>query len=323
MRSIRSLPLFWQVVLTNGLVFVAGTLLLALTPATVSARVLASEAVVLLLGLTGIVALNAALLRSLLRPLDDLTSVMRSIDLRAPGRRLEHPGAGPAAALATGFNDMLERLEQERGLSTARALAAQEDERQRIAAELHDEVGQSLTVVLLGLKRAHDQAPPDVAAQLASVQETARASLEEVRRIAQRLRPGVLDDLGLLNSVSALASDLTTHSGIPVSRGFGPGLPDLPRDKELVVYRVAQEALTNVARHAAARHVELGLTRRGDALVLRVADDGRGIHGAATGAGIQGMQERAALVGGSLEVRGRDGGGTEVLLVVPLSEGAA
>jgi two-component system sensor histidine kinase UhpB len=306
------------VCITNGLVFVLGTLVLAFSPATVSQRVLVSEAVVLGVGLAVIMTLNAMLLRSLLSPLDRLTKVMEKIDLRTPGRRLEHPSHGPAAALGHGFNAMLERLEQERSLSTARALAAQEEERRRIAQELHDEVGQSLTAVLLGLKRALDDAPPETAARLAPVQDTARASLEEVRRISQRLRPGMLEDLGLVSSLSSLASDFTTHTKVTVSRGFAPGLPALPRDSELVLYRVAQEALTNVARHANASEVELGLTRRGGSVVLRVADNGLGYR-AQEGSGIQGMRERALLVGGTLEIGTREGGGTEVTLSVPVT----
>lgn len=314
-----SLPLFWRVCLINGAVFILGTLVLALSPATVSARPLWSEVVVLSIGLVVIVVLNGLLLRSVLRPLDRLTAVMAAIDLRRPGRRLDQEESGPAKPLVQGFNAMLERLEVERGASTARALHAQEAERQRIAQELHDEVGQSLTAVLLGLKQAMDIAPAEVVDELQQVRDTTRASLEEVRRISQRLRPGVLADLGLLDSLSSLASDLTARSGVPVLRGFLPGLPALTPETELVVYRVAQEALTNVARHAQAGQVELGLSRRGDALVLRVADDGVGGAIAATGAGIQGMQERAQMVGGRLQVRPRDGGGTEVLLEVPVA----
>ncbi len=245
-----SLPLFWRVCLTNGVVFVLGTLVLVLSPATVSARPLWSEVVVLLIGLAVIVLLNGLLLRSVLRPLDRLTTLMAAIDLRRPGLRLDDADSGPARPLVQSFNAMLERLEAERGASTTRALHAQEAERQRIAQELHDEVGQSLTAVLLGLKQAIDIAAPQVAEELQLVRETTRASLEEVRRISQRLRPGVLADLGLLDSLSSLASDLTTRSGVPVHRGFLPGLPALTPETELVVYRVAQEALTNVARHA-------------------------------------------------------------------------
>ena len=314
-----SLPLFWRVCLTNGVVFILGTLVLVLSPATVSARPLWSEVVVLLIGLAVIVLLNGLLLRSVLRPLDRLTTVMAAIDLRHPGRRLDEEETGPARPLVHGFNAMLERLEVERSASTARALHAQEAERQRIAQELHDEVGQSLTAVLLGLKQAMDMAPPEVVEELQQVRATTRASLEEVRRISQRLRPGVLADLGLLDSLSSLASDLTTRCGVPVLRGFVPGLPALSPETELVVYRVAQEALTNVARHAQARQVQLGVSRCRDALILRVADDGVGGADAATGAGIQGMQERAQMVGGRLQVQSREGGGTEVLLEVPVA----
>jgi two-component system sensor histidine kinase UhpB len=317
-----SLPLFWRVCLINGVVFALGTLVLVLSPVTVSARPLWSEVVVLSIGLAVIVLVNGSLLSSVLRPLDHLTTLMATIDLRYPGTRLDDDVSGPARPLVRGFNAMLERLEAERSASTTRALHAQEAERQRLAQELHDEVGQSLTAVLLGLKQTMDVAPAVVADELQAVRETTRTSLDEVRRISQRLRPGVLADLGLLNSLSSLASDLTSRAGVPVQRGFSPGLPELSSEEELVVYRVAQEALTNVARHANARAVELGLSRRGDTLVLRVADDGVGVADRPAGAGIQGMRERAQMVGGRLDVRHREGGGTEVVLDVPVPGGA-
>ena len=129
---------------------------------------------------------------------------------------------------------------------------------------------------------------------------------------------GLATDDHVVRVVVPTQSDLTARTGIVVTRGFGPGLPSLVPETELVVYRVAQEALTNVARHARAGRVHLGLTRRGDVLVLRVADDGVGLGGAPIGAGLQGMQERAQMIGGRLEVRANEGGGTEVLLDVPL-----
>lgn len=313
-----SMPLFWRVCLINGAVFALATVVLALSPATVSARPLWSEAAVLGAGLLIICVLNGLLLRSVLRPLDRFTAVMSTVDMREPGRRLDHGGAGPAGALVTHFNEMLERLEEERATSTTLALQAQEAERERIARELHDEVGQSLTAVLLGLKQAIAIATPEVVDELELARETTRSSLEEVRRISQRLRPGVLADLGLLNSLSSLASELTTHAGIRVQRGFPPGLPHLTPETELVVYRVAQEALTNVARHAQATEVELGLTRRGDWIVLRIADDGRGRGRFEEGAGIQGMRERAQMARGRLRLADRPGGGTVVELEVPL-----
>lgn len=317
MRLLSGLPLFWRVCLTNGVVFVLGTFVLAVSPATVSERVVRSEVPVLVVGLAVIVAVNALLLRAVLHPLDRLTAVMARIDLREPGTRFEDAGGGPAAALATGFNAMLDRLEHERAASAGAALRAQETERQRIAQELHDEVGQSLTVVLLGLKRAVDASTPEVADTLRLVQDSARSSLDEVRRISQRLRPGVLEDLGLLSSLSSLASDFTTHTDVPVERRLGVGLPRLSPEADLVVYRVAQEALTNISRHARASAVELALTRHGDRLVLRVADDGHGCTGP-EGSGIGGMRERALLVGGTLDIAPRPGGGTAVTLSIPL-----
>lgn len=323
MSLLWRMPLYWRVVVINAVVFVLGTLALALAPVTVSTRVLASEAVVLAIGLSTIVVLNALLLRSTLRPLDRAARLMERVDLRMPGERLPETGNGAVAELVESFNAMLERLESERSASTARALAAQESERHRIARELHDEVGQGLTAMLLGLKRAIDRAPDDVRADLALVQEAARGSLAEVREVARRLRPGVLEDLGLISALSASATDLSTHSRIHVKRGLASGLPDLGPETELVVYRVAQEAMTNVARHSGADTVWLSLTREGDAVALVVADNGRGTHGRTEGTGIRGMKERARLVGGQLSVRGRAEGGTEVRLVVPIKDGSS
>jgi two-component system sensor histidine kinase UhpB len=212
---------------------------------------------------------------------------------------------------------MLDRLESERGTSTARALAAQEDERQRIAQELHDEIGQSLTVVLLGLKRVLDRAPAELRDEVSTAAELTRGSLDEVRRVARRLRPGVLEDLGLVSALSALATDFAQASEVPVTRTLDQRLPELSRDAELVLYRIAQEGLTNVARHAGATRVELALTRLPHGVLLRIADDGRGLDGAAEGAGIRGMRERAILIGATLQIEGRPGGGTDVRLLVP------
>lgn len=318
MSLLWRMPLYWRVVVINAVVFVLGTLALALAPVTVSTRVLASEAVVLAIGLTTILVLNALLLRSTLAPLDQAARLMERVDLQAPGERLPETGNGAVADLVDSFNAMLERLESERSTSTARALAAQEAERHRIARELHDEVGQGLTAMLLGLKTAMDRAPEDVRADLALVQEAARGSLEEVREVARRLRPGVLEDLGLLSALAASATDLAKHTQIHVQRGLASGLPELGPETELVIYRVAQEAMTNVARHAHADTVWLSLSRQGDAVALLVADNGRGTSGRSEGTGIRGMRERARLVDGQLTVRPRPEGGTEVRLVVPV-----
>ena len=312
--------LFRRLFLFDALVLVAGAALLVLTPATVSPRVSVAELAVLVGGIALMLIINAALLRSSLRPLDGLAVFMQQVDLLRPGERLPVRGTGYVAQIVRTFNDMLDRLEAERGASRAHALAAQEGERQRIARELHDEIGQSLTAVLLGLKRTVDRAPPDLRQELHTVQETIRASLDEVRQVAHRLRPGVLEDLGLLSALNALAADFTQASGVPVDRHLSHRLPALPPDVELVLYRIAQESLTNVARHAGASRVDLSLTHDDD-VELRIVDDGAGLGRAREGAGISGMRERALLVGARLTLAPGPATGTVVRVTVPDTDG--
>lgn len=317
MKAFHRLPLYWQVCLINGLVFVVGTAALALSPATISPTVLVSEAVILALGIALILVTNFVLLRASLAPLDRLITMTESVDPQQPGRRLPEPASGPVAQLVRSFNSMLDRLEVERRTANGRALAAQEAERGRIAQELHDEVGQGLTAVLLGLRRSADNATGDLAEELQTVLEMARSSLTEVQDVARRLRPGVLDDLGLASALAALATDFS-HGQLQVRRGIAPGLPELQTMTELVIYRVAQESLTNAARHARAETATLSLFVQGDEVVLKVADDGAGRLNQPEGSGIQGMRERALLVGGRFTIGTRVGGGTEVHLSVPV-----
>jgi two-component system, NarL family, sensor histidine kinase UhpB len=172
----RGLPLFWRVCLVNGAVFAVDTAVLAASPATVSTPVLAREALVLSVGLSVILVANGLLLRAVLGPLDRLRSLMEDVDLLRPGQRLPEPGSGPAADLISSFNAMLDRLEAERAASSGQALAAQEAERRRVAQELHDEVGQSLTAVLLGMRQVADRAPAELRPEVLLLQETARAA---------------------------------------------------------------------------------------------------------------------------------------------------
>ncbi|OEJ93731.1 HAMP domain-containing sensor histidine kinase [Streptomyces thermolilacinus] len=311
------MSLFWRIFGLNAVVLGTATALLLWAPVTVSVPVLLTEAVILVAGLAVMLVANAALLRVGLAPLERLTREMKTVDLLRPGQRLPVSGNGGVAELIRTFNDMLDRLEAERATSSARALSAQESERRRVAQELHDEVGQSMTAVLLGLKRVADRAPEPLRAELQQAQEITRSSLDEVRRLARRLRPGVLEDLGLVSALTSLADDFATHTGLTVRRRLDSGLPPLDRQTELVLYRVAQEGLTNAARHAEATRVELALRRTADGVVLSVEDDGRGVGVADEGAGIRGMRERALLAGAALDItRGRSGG-TLVSLSVP------
>jgi two-component system sensor histidine kinase UhpB len=313
------LPLLWRVFGINAALLVLATVLLALTPVTIHASIAFVEVLDLAIGLLVMLAANLLLLRHTLRPIRRLVERMRTVDLLRPGQRLGEDGGVEAAALVRAFNQMLERLEFERRETGRRALQAQEAERLRIARGLHDEVGQVLTGVLLQLDSLAT-AGGDREADVAETKQAVRGALEEVRRIARELRPEMLEQLGLVSALTELSRRFSDQSGIPVRPSFAEGLPRLSDASELAVYRVAQESLTNVARHAGASAVEVSLQPGAGSVVLRVSDDGRGIpenadvngHG-----GVRGMRERALLVGGALAVKPARGGGTEVRLEVP------
>jgi two-component system sensor histidine kinase UhpB len=304
---------------TNATALFLAFLGLVLAPVTVSVPPELTEVVVLVAGLIVILAINLLLLRPVFRPLDELAETMRRHDPLSPGARANVDGDPAVAALAHTFNEMLERLETERRESAHRALTVQEAERARIARELHDEVGQTLTGVMLQVEGLAAVIPDQLREQLDELRETARDGTEEVRRIARRLRPEALEDLGLQSALNALAIRVADQAHLDISRHLESRLA-LSQQQELVVYRVAQEALTNVARHARAEHVELRLDRDDGNAVLCVRDDGRGVRPAdlASSNGIRGMRERAMLIGARLAIQPRPERGTEVKLTIPL-----
>jgi two-component system sensor histidine kinase UhpB len=274
-RGVR-LPLFWRMFVTNAAVLALAVAVLAAAPISVSVPVAASELVILGAGLLALLAVSLILLRHAFRPLAELAETMRRHDPLAPGTRAEVEGHGDVVALARAFNEMLERLEFERRDSARSALMIQESERRRIARELHDEVGQTLTGVMLQVEGLAAVIPPTLRAQLEELRETARLGTEEVRRIARRLRPEALEELGLHSALAALATMVGEQAGITVRRRLDE-TPSLTAEQELVIYRVAQEALTNVIRHADATRVELELEHGDRDTVLTVSDDGRGL----------------------------------------------
>ena len=318
-RRLASLPLFWRVFGTNALGLTLAAVALAFAPVTVSAPVALSELVVLLAGFAMLLVLNLVMLRAAFRPLDELADTMRRHDPLRPGERVAVDGEPDIATLAATFNDMLDRLESERRESARQALRVQEGERRRIARELHDQVGQTLTGVMLQVEGIAASLPEVRPEQLDELRETARRGIEDVRRIASRLRPEALEDLGLRSALSALATRFGERGQVVVDRRL-EHIPSLSEEEELVIYRVAQEALTNVARHADARRVELSLERRDDQVLLTISDDGRGLSREALGSshGIRGMRERAMLVDGQISIRGEPDRGTQVRLSIPV-----
>lgn len=310
--------LAWRVFVGNSIVLGIAVLVLALSPATVKVPTAVDEAVVLVGGITAILLTNLILLRRAFAPLGRLTELMRRVEPLQPGRRIPVYGDDPEVVdLTHAFNEMLDRLEAERRDSVRRSLAAQEAERRRVAQELHDEVGQLLTAIVLQLEQLRRRGPADLREELENARESARHSLEDVRRIAQRLRPEALEDLGLSSALHTLCDRVPERSGVTVRARVECETASITPEMELVVYRVAQEALTNALRHADASEVLVELTRGGETLTLRVVDDGVGPSGGSPGFGIQGMRERALLLGGRVVVQELDRG-TEVRLQLPV-----
>lgn len=316
-RSWNRLSLLWRVFVGNALVFVVAFAIVAWTPVTVHRIATPSELLVLAILLIVMLAFDLVLLRRAFGPLRRLAATMGAVDPTEPGRRadFEHAGA-EVIALTSALNDMLDRLERERRESGRRVLAAQERERIRVARELHDEVGQTLTAIALRAERAVGEPGPQSEA-LVDIGETALRSLEDVRRIGRELRPEALDDLGLVNALIALCGRVDRQRGLRVRRELDWHLPELSPEVELVIYRTAQEALTNVLRHADASEVVVTLSRDPAGVVLSVRDDGRGLPAGANGRGLRGLRERAIVIDAQLEIGASASHGTEVMLRVP------
>jgi two-component system sensor histidine kinase UhpB len=313
-RRARYVSLFWRLLIPNIAVLLVAGVVLWVEPANGRIAVLGA-------GVVAMTLINAVLMRRAFAPLERLASLMHRIDPLSPGRRL--PDEGPESevtVLTRSFNEMLDRLENERRDSARRELAAQERERRRLAQELHDEVGQNLTALAMRLARIGGDADPAIAGRIDEARGATLRTVDHVRRLAHRLRPAALDELGLTPALTSLCSDIAHSTGLTVVRRLPYDLPALATEVEAVIYRVAQESLTNVVRHAEAERVEVTLARADDdRLVLSVSDDGRGMpRGASTNDGIRGMRERAVLAGGELEVTGGHGRGTTVRLHVPV-----
>jgi two-component system, NarL family, sensor histidine kinase UhpB len=316
----RQLPLYWRVFAVNAGLLTAIAIVLIVTPVTISFPIAVLEAVGVLAGLVVTIAVNALLLRHAFAPLARLVQRMETVDLLRPGQRLQVRRDDEIGSVVATFNRMLDRLEAERQESGRRVLAAQEAERVGIARDLHDEVGQVLTGVLLQLNSIAEAAPEHEEA-LAEARQAVRRALDEVRRISSDLRPEMLEHLGLVSALTELTRSFARVTGIAVDRQFASSLPKLAPEVELAIYRIAQESLTNIARHAQAGRVAIALEPGRGSVVLRVADDGRGFAGAPTEhGGLRSMRERALLVDGALAIEPAPEGGVEVRLEVPTPE---
>jgi two-component system, NarL family, sensor histidine kinase UhpB len=275
------------------------------------------------------VLVNVLLLQRRFRPLERLVDEMERADLSRPGANLRRtePVEGPEEVerLQRAFRRMLERLEAERRRASSAALTAQEQERARIARDLHDEVNQSLTGLLLRLEATRRNAPPELAHELAETRALANQAMEELLTLARQLRPTALDDLGLKAALAGHVDEIGRQTEIRTGLEAEGNFQGLPADVQLVAYRVAQEALSNAVRHSGAQSIVVRLAQDNGMLDLTVADDGRGFtfDQATGGLGMGGMRERALLVGGDLSVESRPQTGTRIRLRVPIRKNDA
>jgi two-component system sensor histidine kinase UhpB len=321
----RRRHLITQVLIVNLLLMVAAVVA-AIVAANPNVNLSERPEAGLVLGFaTGFTILfNVFLLQRRVAPLEDLVDQMERTDLTRPGatqRIGESPGGSEEVErLYRAFVRMIERLELERRGASSVALDAQEEERARVARDLHDEVNQSLTGLLLRLEATRERSPPELASELAEIRSLANQAMQELLTLARQLRPTALDDLGLAAALSGLVDDLdrqgSVHADFESEGEFG----EVPQDVQVVVYRVAQEALSNAIRHSEARHLRVRLVRDNGTVDLSVGDDGRGFtfDQASRGLGLAGMRERALLVGGDLQVTSRPQAGTSVRLRVPI-----
>jgi two-component system, NarL family, sensor histidine kinase UhpB len=274
---------------------------------------------ILVAALMAMVLFNGFLLRRRFAPLDELINAMEELDFGGRDTRERIPTANveEVVRLHQAFDRMLERLEAERARTATAVLQAQEGERARLARDLHDEANQALTGVLLRLEATAQHAPPQLRDELRETQAVATRAMGELVRLARELRPIALDDLGLGAALRTQVADFGRRAGIETTLALpSDGLEGLDSDEQLVVYRIVQEGLSNVAQHAGARNVRVDVERRGEGTVVRVVDDGEGFTNGEqkAGLGLTGMRERAVLAGGRLDVSSTPGAGTTIEL---------
>jgi two-component system sensor histidine kinase UhpB len=289
-----------------------------------------------LAALSGVVV-NFILLRAAFAPLRRVLTTIHAVERGDLSARVDvRAGDADTATLARAFNGMLDRLAVMRDEAAGLTLRAQEEERRRLALELHDQTGQSLTALTLhaqaiGQTLAHEQSDAAIRAraQAERLNALAQRTLVEVQAIARQLRPSLLDDLGVVAALNWLAEDAEERLGVVarvkiVGDEFESGMR-IPAAIETALYRIAQESLTNAVRHGKARRIAIALRSSAQALALTIADDGTGFVAGVTaasheggGLGLYGMRERARLLGGSLRLRSAPGRGCVVRATIPI-----
>lgn len=335
LRTLFRVPLFYKILIANAAIVILGAI--AGTAATLEfVRAEPGQsplALIVLLAITGVAAtvlVNALILRLALSPLallEQTAARVQSGDLeaRAPLSRIGDPELDRLTRTFNGMLDTLATYQQRLRDIAARALNAEEEERKRIARELHDETAQVLAALLIRLRLARGISDPEARdTMFEEMRREIDAALEGIRRFARGLRPPALDELGLVAALESYARGLQDSVGLAVRIDADALDGLLTPQAELALYRIVQESLSNVIRHAGATEARVRLIHRDGTVTAIIEDDGRGFPveealegGNDGGLGLFGMQERAAYVGGRVEIRSRIGAGTRVKAEIP------
>ncbi len=327
------LTIFEKVLIANSVIIAGGAVLGTWLTVNFAARFAVGLAVSFFItGVTITLVVNYVLLKFAFHPLFELRSTMEQVQAgNFAARTRSELGDPDIRLLARTFNDTLDRLDSYRRSVSAQILRAQEEERKRIARELHDETSQALTSLMIALEVATDRLPEgadQATEQLRRAKGIVARTLEEVKRVTVELRPTVLDDLGLAPAIRWYVKHYVEPAGLAVSLDIQGLEGRLEAELETAVFRVVQEALTNALRHAHASRVGVELLAENGTLRATIRDDGRGFDPARAtgdgdrGLGLVGMRERASLVGGELAITSSPGAGTQVELVAPLNRGS-
>ena len=325
--DMRRRTLLTQVLLANLILVVVATVAAAIaTNPDFDFGEDSAAGIVLGLAIALTVVVNVFMLTRRFEPLERLADEMERADLSLPGANVtassDRSTPEEVRRLEGAFRRMLDRLDAERRRTSSAALEAQEQERARVARDLHDEVNQSLTGLLLRLEAVRGKAPPELAADLSETKALANQAMGELLALARQLRPTALDDLGLKAALASHVDGVGRQSEIGTSFESEGDFHSLSPDVQIVVYRVGQEAIANAVRHSGSKAIRVRLRRQGPRVELTVSDDGRGFsfEQASGGLGLAGMRERALLVEGELQIESRPELGTRVRLTVTSPE---
>jgi two-component system, NarL family, sensor histidine kinase UhpB len=324
-----NLPVLYKVLFANSVVILLGASLgTYLATKLQTANGLPTLVGFVVAGLLASVAVNFALLKLAFMPLTRLRETMRQVQVGELGTRAPVTGLdSDADQLALAFNRMLEALDDVSKSRAGQILQAQEQERKRIARELHDETSQVLTSLLISLALLEESVTSEEARRrVADTRALAHQTLRAVRNLSIDLRPSALDDLGLLPALRWYTKEYQQKCSVEVEMAASGLKERLPADHETALYRVIQESLTNTAKHAHAHKVWISMSQESGVVHVSIRDNGRGFDAPAVlrtpwqdrGLGLAGMQERVLLLNGTIKIESAPGAGTRIEVVVPV-----